>query len=175
MSKIRKIIGVGVLVAVVIAIGVHYPKVSQPVQQVLGAIPGADLLFPQINFNGVKKEDTRKALTLATTTPCAIKSPSATSTIASASLMVTTASSTATTWTVARATTAFATTTPLTTAFSLSSAVQGSMTYFASSTVPTIDSTSVVAPNTYLVWGVAGVAPAGTGLGGVCSAEFVLL
>lgn len=177
MSKIQKIVGVGVLVAVVIAIGVSYPKIQQSVPQVLGNIPGPDIYLPYINLNGVQIWSTRQALALATTTPCAIKSPAATSTLEYASAMVTVASSTATTWTVAKATTAFATTTKLGT-FSLSSAVQGTM---VASTTPVsgsalaVDEINTFAPNTYIVWSKAGDTPAGTGLAGFCSAQFKVI
>lgn len=177
------------VVVAIIAIGGSYmfPKVqiNQDTLQSLvsagvqkfGSITGPDFLYPYFSVNGVRTEYRRAGLTLATTTPCVFKSPSATSTLVYAGLTVVTASSTATNWVAAKGTTPFATTTALS-RFSLSSGIQGTMV--ASSTslgtaVPIVDDISTFAPNTYLVWSKSGDTPAGTGFGGICSAAFVVI
>lgn len=148
------------------------------VQSPLGSLTGPDIQSPYLNVNSVRHEYRGMNLTLATTTPCALQSPSATSTLVHASLAVTTASSTATTWTIAKASTAYATTTRLGT-FSLGSGALGTMVASSTQTsvsgdTKTVDDVSVVAPNTFIVWSKAGDTPAGTGLGGVCRAEFIV-
>lgn len=47
------------------------------------------------------------------------------------------------------------------------------MKYTASSTIASVDSVDTIAPNQYIVWGVAGTVIAdSTKLNGICSAEF---
>lgn len=162
-----------VVVALIAIGGYLFPKASA----LIGARPGTDTDAQCTMQNGLTTCSSRKPLALATTTPCAVKSPASTSTLAYAGVMVTSASSTATTWTVAKATTAFATTTKLGT-FSLSSGVQGTM---VASTTPvsgsalTVDEINTFAPNTWIVWSKAGDTPAGTGLGGFCGATFEVI
>lgn len=168
MNKLLKVV---LSVAIVIAIGGAY--VFPSVQTYLGSVVGPELLSPFFSVDGVKHEYRKAKFNTATTTPCALKSPAATSTLAFASAQVTTASSTATTWTLAKATTAFATTTLLNT-FSLGSGVLGTMVA-TSTTVVAVDDQTVIAPNQYLVWGVAGTAVSDvTKLNGVCQAEFIV-
>ena len=126
--------------------------------------------------NGIEQCFTRDALRTATTTACAIKSPTATSTLVRATLKVTTATSTATTWTVAKAATAFATTTILRGDLSLGSGALGTMSFVATSSVGVID-VAFFAPDQYLVWGIAGVdRPSDTTkLNGICQATFEVI
>jgi hypothetical protein len=120
-----------------------------------------------IDNNGVYTTAVSKALATATTTPCAVLSPNATSTMMFSTFNVTTSTSTAVTLTVATSTTAFATTTVLN-AFSLASGAQGMFTQLSTSSAG-----AVMAPSTYVVWGVAGFAPADTAkFLGKCSVEF---
>ena len=173
MNKLHKLAIVAILV---IAIGGAYsfPKVQEAIREV-GAVVGPDLISPYFAVNGVKHEYRKTKLTTATTTPCAVRSPSATSTLVRTSLQIQTATSTATTWTVAKATTGFATTTALRNTISLGSGAQGTMVHIASTTLVAIDSVDVFGPNEYLVWGVAGTAISdATKLNGVCQAEFVV-
>jgi hypothetical protein len=165
MNKTLKVV---LSVAVVIAIvGAYlFPRV----QQSLGAVVGPDLFVACTSQNGLSVCKYKKALTLATTTPCAIKSPAATSTLVRSSVQINTASSTATTWTFAKASTAYATTTYLD-SFSLGSGARG--TLVSSATTTGADIKQVIAPNTYFVVSKAGDTPAGTGLAGSCTAEFV--
>lgn len=140
----------------------------------LGSVTGPDFYYPYFAVNGVQTFYERRKIATATTTPCSIKSPSATSTLRSFNLIITTGSSTATTWTAAKSSVdAFSTTTAFD-QFSLGSGAQGTMFVgAASSTAP--DEVSVIAPNSFLVWGLQGTAisdAAGTKFLGICSAEF---
>lgn len=178
MKDTVKII-VGSLLAVVLVLGFqHYNKVEAPTVdqsgQQVGSATGPDLYSPYFNVNGVRRWFTRTALTKATTTPCAIKSPAATSTLFFADLQVTTSTSTATTWTLAKAANAFATTTRFN-VYSLSSGVVGTMIGTSTPTGVTaiVDDVNVIAPSQWIVWGVAGTAIAdGTKLNGSCQAIF---
>lgn len=110
------------------------------------------------------------SLKTATTTPCAIQGPAATSTF-SASLRLDLGSTTATTWTIATSTTAFATTTPYGTNFLLAASAQGYD--IASSTAMNL----TVPPNGWVVFSETGgitAADAGTGFvpTGSCRAVF---
>ena len=141
----------------------------------LGANPGPDSTSECTSQNGLTNCKTRKPLTTATTTPCAIKSPSATSTLVHASLQITTATSTATTWTFASSTTAFATTSLYNT-FSLASGALGTMVATTTNITGVVtDDRTVFPPSSYLVWGVAGTVISGTTkLNGFCSASFLV-
>lgn len=178
-KQIAKIVILTVIAGSVAGLIVSHFR-PQPVESrpPFGSLTGPDIQSPYLAINSVRHEYRGASLTLATTTPCAFQSPAATSTLVHASLAVTVASSTATTWTVAKASSAFATTTRLGT-FSLSSGSLGTM--IASSTqtsvsgdAKVVDDVSVFSPNTWLVWSKAGDTPAGTGLGGVCRAEFIV-
>jgi hypothetical protein len=140
----------------------------------LGALVGPDIPFSYLSIGGVRTEYRSSALATATTTPCALQAPSATSTLRHASLRVSTATSTATVWTASKATTAFATTTAFD-QFSLGSGAFGTMHVgTASSTAP--DENSVIAPDNWIVWGVQGTIIAdSTKLNGTCSAVFEVI
>ncbi len=171
--KLSKIIG-GIAVVALVAIGVgslhHSPAPADQNQAPLpGAVSSADIYSPYLNVNGIYKWYQKQAITLSTTTPCAIKSPAATSTLAFSAINITTGSSTATTWTVANATSPYATTTLLFPAFSLGSGAQGALIATASSSPNT---PTILAPNTWIVWGVAGFTNPGTVLRGTCQAQF---
>lgn len=174
-----------VIVAAVVALGVLFggglftgdnaPLESKPI----GALTGPEIASPYLAWGGVYHYAAATALTNATTTPCAIQSPAATSTLSESMIKITIASSTATTWTLAKSLTPYATTTVLIPNTTLGSGVQGVMGFFGTSTpaggTPIPDPTYVFSPNTYLVWSVAGVNPSGTGLSGVCQAEFTAI
>lgn len=140
-----------------------------------GALAGPDIPSRYLNWGGVSEYKAKASLTTATTTPCALQSPSATSTLISAGIQLTVSSSTATIWDIARSATPYATTTAFGTAYN----VGASKTAFINaSTSPTSSAPEVFAPNTYLVFGArAGITAgdtAGTGFvpAGVCHATF---
>lgn len=127
----------------------------------------------QVNYHcwaGVCNYHGSASLKTATTTPCAIQGPAATSTF-SASLRLDLGSTTATTWTIATSSTAFATTSPYGTNFLLAASAQGYD--IASSTVMNL----TVPPNGWIVFSETGgitAADAGTGFvpTGSCRAVF---
>lgn len=162
-----------VVVAIIAISAFIFPRSNTVVERIVGAASGPELLSPFFSVDGVRHEYRKSKLNTATTTPCALKSPSATSTLVFASLEISTASSTATTWTLAKAANAFATTTLLNT-FSLGSGALGTMVA-TSTTVVAVDDQTVIAPSTFLVWGVAGTTVSDvTKLNGVCQAEFIV-
>lgn len=165
-SKIT--LGVALVAVVIATLGLIFPKVQVP----LGSVVGPELLSPFFSVNEVRHEYRRAALVKATTTPCAVKAPNATSTLLSASVQIRTSTTTATTWHLAEATTAFATTTNIA-IFSLGSGDQGTLANVASTTAA--DGLSVISPNNYVVWGVAGIGNLTSDkLLGTCQAEFLV-
>mgnify|MGYP001581454586 CR=1 FL=1 len=144
----------------------------------VGSVTGPDSVFPCETHNGVQRCFTQKALKTATSTVCAIQTPTATSTIVSSTVVVNVGTSTATTWFISKGTTAFSSTTAQLGTFALASAVQGTMRFVASTTAQTafgtlIDDLHVFSPNTWLIWSIAGVAPNDSSrLAGRCNATF---
>lgn len=174
MNKNKIIVGV-LIVGLVIALGIlaiGKDTVIERTERVIGNSP--DVMSPYLRWGNVEHFAANVALATATTTPCAIQSPSATSTLVRSWLQISTASSTATTWTAAKAATAYATTTSLGTGIILASGAQGTMT--ASTTFNgLVDDTQIIAPNNFIVWGVAGIGNLTTDkLLGRCGAEFVV-
>lgn len=164
------------LTALIVGLAVFAFAKPKVITQTLGATPGADNYNECTSQNGVQTCMYKRALATATTTPCSILSPSATSTLAFATLRTSVATSTATTWTLAKATSAYATTTRLG-LFSLASGAFGTMSASTtpSGVVTATDDLQVIAPNTWLVWGVAGVidsARVSINFGGSCQAGF---
>lgn len=121
---------------------------------------------------GVETIGNRTAsLTQATTTVCAIQSPAATSTLQSASILLTVSSTTASSVVLAKATTAFATTTNLNT----EAVAANAQATIVASTSPTGGNKDLIfSPSTWLVVGMSG----GTGTfspTGVCTATWTTL
>lgn len=142
--------------------------------RVLGSATSPDISSPYLQWGGVYTYQGAAALKTATTTPCAIQAPSASSTLVFATFKITTGTSTdATTWTIATSTTAFSTTTGavLLNTYPLAAGATGE---FASLPVPTGGKmTSPILPNAWVVFGVAGTIPGGSStLLGTCSAGF---
>lgn len=137
---------------------------SQPAPQP-GAVSGPEINSPYLSVNGMATfYSSPLALRTATTTPCAILSPAATTTLESFTLNVTTGTSTAGLITIATSTTAYATTS-LVTSKTIASGAQGTVNWHAG-----VDN-GLVSPSTYVVAGVQGVAYGFTYIG-TCSATF---
>lgn len=169
---------IGALVGLVVLLGGLYVTNSkeQVQPEEFGALSSPDISSPYLAWGGLRSYQVSVPLNTATTTPCAIQSPAATSTLSRTALRISTATSTATVWTVATAATAYATTTPLLAGITLASGIQGTMFAVASTTDIALDSIYVLAPNTYVVWGVQGTVIAGTAnLNGFCQAEFLVI
>jgi len=137
----------------------------------VGAQSGPERNNPFECINGVCEFYNRVAYTTATTTVCAIKSPSATSTLIFGSANFTVSSSSASQVVIAKSATAFATTTLLGQA-SLGANARG--TILATTTpLDALDEDRTFAPNTFFVVGMAG------GIGtfspaGACTAKFLV-
>jgi peptidoglycan hydrolase-like protein with peptidoglycan-binding domain len=136
----------------------------------LGSISSPDIMSPYFSVGGVQQWFARGDLKTATTTPCAIQSPVSTSTLLFATLQINTGTSTATTWTLASSTSAYATTT-LGATYSVGSGAKATLSF--NGTAGSQQDTQMLAPNTWIVWGVAGTAVRGTSyLLGTCQAGF---
>lgn len=135
-----------------------------------GAVSSPDILSPYFSYGGVRHWAGKQTLNTATTTPCAIQSPVATSTLSRVIFNVNVSTSTAATMTLATSSTAFATSTELF-RFTIPANLTRTFQYVASTT-DAQGQAQTIAPNTYLVFGAAGVASGGFTFGGSCSAVF---
>lgn len=139
-----------------------------------GSITGPDSYATYQSVNGVTIFFNRVKMSVGTTTPCTIKSPTATSTLDLAS-----GASFTTSTTTASVVTFNKSTAPATTGTSLgvgNLAANAKGTILASTTISStlVDPTKVFAPNTYFVMSMTG----GTGTYspvGFCQANFILL
>lgn len=149
--------------------------VSTVTTQSLGAVSTNIIDDNYFTVGGLTRYTKKQALKTATTTPCAIVTPAATTTLVRFGFRLTTGTSTdSTIWTASKATTPYATTTAFD-SFTISGGAVGSgFVGAASSTIP--DEISIIAPNSYLVWGVQGTVPANSAnLTGICQAELIVL
>jgi len=132
----------------------------------LGSVSGPNTYLPFVANNNLQKYGQTVTLRVATTTVCAIKSPTATSSLTFSGVNLLRSSTTASVVTLAKATTPYATTTFL---GSLSLAANAQGTVVATTSLPV--GSAVFAPNTWFVVGMSGgigtFSPAGS-----CSAEF---
>jgi hypothetical protein len=168
---------------------VNVPESNKP----LGSVVGPDITSPFVSINGVTTYYNRKALIVGTTyntgntttvngttTPCAIKSPGATSTLVFASYLDNSATATAKLLTIAKAANAFATTTRIGNRVRIGGNEQA--TVFASTTSNTTHpdpSVFVFEPNYYLVFGLEANAAVTVGQpsyspSGTCTGNFVI-
>ena len=147
---------------------------AKPQSPPLGSVTGPDSSFECETHNGLQSCFAYSKMRQATTTVCALKSPSATSTIVGfadggigATFKV--SSTTASVLTVATSTTAFATTSML-----LRQPIAANAQLSVVSTTTPANGGIVLPPNTYLVFGMEGgvgtFSPVGT-----CSAAFRVL
>lgn len=168
--------GTGALALAALLVGVVALNSAVPTQVVdnqqvdnepkAGSITGPDSYLDYYNLNGVVLYPRVAVLTPATTTPCVIKSPSATTTIDRAIFNVVTATSSAATLTFATSTLQNATSSLIAT-FSLSAGKTGTINWAPGS------NNALVAPNTYVAFGAAGVSQGGYTFGGTCSVLFM--
>ncbi len=171
----NKFIGVALIAILVIAIGAYtFPKGNTIVERVVGAVTGPDSYFDYVANNDLQKFGQTKPLTTATTTVCAIKSPTATSTLTFGGIKFVVSTTSASVVTLAKASSAFATTT-LIGQQSIGANAQG--TIVVASSTPSanatfLDGLMTFAPNTYFVVGMQGN-PGTYSPVGSCSAEFV--
>jgi hypothetical protein len=157
MNKANIILGVGVVVALVLGVWAVTKTPSQntvrEVVREVGAMPGSSLEGPEFCVSGSCSWNQSGSLKIGTTTPLALKSAPATTTLLAFNCDIKTASSTATVWDFARATSAFATTTAIGTPYTV--AASASAFIMASTTQSVVNNEALVfPPNTYLVVGV---------------------
>lgn len=162
----------GVVLGLLLVVGAFVAVQLTSQEQPLEGAAGPTRTFPCESTNGVTRCFTQKVLTTATTTVCAIKSPTATSTLVSGGIKLNVSSTTASTVTVAKATTAFATTT-LINSVSVSANAQAAIEAASTTESALVQTNRTFAPNTWLVFGMAG----GTGTfspSGSCNGTFEL-
>lgn len=164
----KKLLTAGVIVAIAFSL-FSVMKPARVVERTIqaGSVSSPDIMSPYFSFGGLKHWAGRTdSLTQATTTVCAIQSPAATSTLAWAGVLFKVSSTTASIVTLATSTSPYATTTLLI-ANNIGANAQGYVNFQGSSA-------NVLAPNTWVVVGMAG----GTGTfspTGTCQAEFMAL
>lgn len=128
-------------------------SLQEPVQeQKLGALTGPDIPYPYFSFGDVRSWANAKSLVTATTTICALQSPTATSSLEFGSLNLDTSSTTASLITIAKSATAFATTTIIGNQYNVGANAQAAI--IASST-PSAENLTF-APSQWLVFGMQG-------------------
>ncbi len=159
------VVGLTALILGVIALNKVVPTqvVTQPQA---GSVTGPDAYYDYFNTNGTYTYYRTVPLIAATTTPCVIKSPNATTTLDRFVFNVTTATSSAATLTLATSTVPNATTS-LIASLSLSAGAQGTPNW-----APGVNN-GLVAPNTYVSMGASGVSQGGYTFGGSCNAVFI--
>jgi len=158
-------------------------EIVKETKEQVGASPGPDLFVPYLGVNGVKRYYNQVVMLTGTTTPCAIKSPSATSTLVSAVAHFDSATTTGAIGlrvNMARAATAFATTTSIGGRFDIPSggagAPMGGLFTMVASTTDATTTPVFFTPNQFFVLGVAFSAGQGANMSsqavGQCNATF---
>ncbi len=170
------LITAGIALGVVLLVLVAKPKTPTPTAQevaqelkALGAVSNPDIQSPYFSFGGVRYWGQR-GTSNASTTPCAIQSPAATSTLVYASFSVASTSATATYLEFGKDTTAYSTTTSLG-IVSIGANVKGTAVASSTANWANVDGSTVFTPNTYLVAKVMNAAYAQ--LSGTCQAVWV--
>lgn len=181
MNKLNYI-ALGVSVVALLVVGVVYfsaptqvpidnESLVAKIRDMVGAMPGNVIQADSIVVNNQETKQYSQDLKKATTTPCAIKSPSATSTLDYASITFKTSTTTQSVLHIAKAATNTATTTLIGTAYTIAASAQA--TVVASSTANTTGAVGVFAPNQWLVFGLQGgtgtVSPTGN-----CQARWII-
>lgn len=158
----------------------YYPAMAQPVEEdrsgILGSVTGPDLYSPYQGVNDVKTYTIRQRMLAATTTPCSIKAPTASTTLMWWGYQIYSGTSTAATAVLATSTTPYATTTALTANWGISASAPDMGMYISSTTAASLRS-RIFRGVEYLNLGLSGAAGSGTTngftYGGYCSAQFI--
>lgn len=144
-------------------------EVKDVSSEALGALTGPDIPYQYISVGGVQMYSANVAFTTGTTTPCAIQSPAATSTLVMFGAQFDTSTTSATTVRFTKGTAMQATTTALSGQLALAANAKGE---FVASSTP--EATFIIAPNNWvqvsLVGGSGTVSPVGS-----CVAQFTVL
>lgn len=145
-------------IAIVFAAGTTYVVTHlSPTVVSLGSNATPDIQSPYYTVGGDRVWKARSDSPVqATTTPCAFQSPAATSTLVSASVLLTVSSTTASIVTIAKAANAFATTTLIGSQYSIGANAMA--TIVASTTISSgaTSDTLTFAPSQWLVFGIQG-------------------
>lgn len=148
-------------------------NVNVPRQEAkLGSLTSPDITSPYLSVNGVVKYYSSLPFSAATTTPCSLQGPAATSTLQFAGWQITVGTSTAATIDLGTSTTRYATTTNLVAAKSIASGAQG---YAYWSPVGGSVNDAIIAPSEWVVVKTAGAGLSGYTYSGTCSAVFQVL
>jgi hypothetical protein len=162
---------IAALALVLVAFGVvlYFQKATAPETPYVGVVSPYSQV-PEINLGGMRLVGVKKDFTPATTTPCSIQAPSATSTLLFAGFQITGSTSTAATIDLATSTTRYATSTNLVAAKSIAANAQG---YASWSSYGGNDDKTMKA-NEWVVVKTAGVGVGGYTYTGQCSALFLV-
>lgn len=144
----------------------------EKVREVIGAVPGPDISSPYLSVNGVVRHYTSASLITATTTPCVLRGPGATSSLISFTLVTTNSTSTGKQVIFAVGNAAMqASTTRLTSYFVAAGAQAALKATTTTESIATTTSNSIVNPDGYV--NVSFVGGGGTdSYTGTCSAIF---
>lgn len=170
MNDIRNIT-IGILAIAIAILGYSTRGVNSVIpSQKVGSVASPDFMSPYISFGGVRHWAGHiDGATAATSTPCAIQSPSATSTLVMGSFEVASTSASATYIEMGRATTPYATTTSLGT---VALGANAQATLISLRTAGGGDALAeTFPPNTYLVVKVGGSVT--TQINGECNASWI--
>lgn len=148
---------------------VNVPKQEAPK---LGAVSSNYILGPDMSVGGVLSYYADVPMKPATTTPCSIQAPAATSTLMFASWQITVGTSTAATIDLGTSTTAFATTTNKVAAKSIAANAKGYAVWTPAGAG--LDD-NIMAPNTWVVIKTAGAGLGGYTYTGQCQAVFTVI
>ena len=169
----NKVIWLGLLVVLIVGavlpMGKQNKTVVERVIENVGAVPGPDMSFPFIGVNGVRVWPMTAKMNAASTTLCAFKTPTATTTIIrSYSLQIETATATAAHITIATSTKSAATSTSNALVSNYGVPANTGTTIAG---VPA-NQLGILAPSEYLLFMTAGAGLGGYTYGGSCNALF---
>ena len=134
-----------------------------------GSVTGPDTYFPYVANNNSRVWTVRQTFNSATTTPCSMRAPAATTTLAFAGWQITTGTSTAATIDLGTSTTAYSTTTNLVAAKSIAASAQG-YAYWRPAGGSTDN--AKMSPSEWVVVKTAGAGLSGYTYKGTCTAVF---
>lgn len=178
MTKQNIVTSAVVALVISLAVGYFYPNtVKTVIQEVTkaGAVVSSELSTNFFSFGELRQWAYHPKFNVATTTICAIKSPAASSTLdlSKTGARFDVSSTTASVVTIAKATTPYATTTIIGNQYAIAANAQAAI-HASTTATQQVSAVEVLAPNTWIVFGIQG----GTGTFsplGQCSAGFTEL
>ena len=167
-----KSVSIGVGVAVLLILGLIFPRSGGTVvERVVGAAVGPESTNDYQCYNNMCSYYRFTNLAAATTTPCALLSPKATSTLLYFDFNVTVSTSTNLTMDLATSTTAFASTTIIN-SYTLAANKQTTIHLVGTSTPANGIGSVLYAPSTWIVMKTASASGGPSQITGNCQAEF---